>query len=82
MVAPIESSEVCAYRTDNRNPLLTGKRRACQTTGMPELILEDQRTILASQQAMHDNRAITKQNQESLPLILKNQEKIFALLQK
>ena len=62
----------------------------CQTTGMPEkdilanqkLILENQRAIIANQQAIQDNQAIIKQNQDSLPLILKNQEKILALLQK
>ena len=47
-----------------------------------KLILENQRAILANQQAIRDNQAIIKQNQESLPLILKNQEKILALLQK
>jgi hypothetical protein len=47
-----------------------------------KLILENQRAIIANQQAIQDNQAIIKQNQESLPLILKNQEKILALLQK
>ena len=43
-------------------------------------ILEHQQTILANQKIIQDNQAIIKQNQESLPLILKNQEKILALL--
>jgi hypothetical protein len=47
-----------------------------------KIILENQRAILANQQAIQDNQAIIKQNQESLPLILTNQEKILALLQK
>jgi hypothetical protein len=47
-----------------------------------KIILENQRAILANQQAIQDNQAIIRQNQESLPLILSNQEKILALLQK
>ena len=47
-----------------------------------KLILDNQHSILANQKAIQDNQAIIKQNQESLQLILKNQEKILALLQK
>jgi hypothetical protein len=47
-----------------------------------KLILENQRTILANPKTIQVNQAIITQNQESLPLILKNQEKILALLRK
>jgi hypothetical protein len=47
-----------------------------------KLILENQQTIIANQKAIQDNQGIIKQNQEALPEILKNQEKILALLQK
>jgi hypothetical protein len=47
-----------------------------------KLILENQHTILANQKTIQDNQAIIKQNQDSLQVILKNQEKILALLQK
>ena len=47
-----------------------------------KLILENQHTILAHQKTIQDNQAIIKQNQDSLQVILKNQEKILALLQK
>jgi len=47
-----------------------------------KLILENQHAILANQKAIQDNQAGIIKNQESLPLILKNQEKILGLLQK
>jgi hypothetical protein len=47
-----------------------------------KLILENQHTIIANQKTIQDNQAIIKHNQEALQLILKNQEKILALLQK
>lgn len=67
-------------------------RTACQTPRMSvkefdvlanqKLILENQQAILGNQKTIQENQAIIKQNQESLPLILKNQEKILALLEK
>jgi hypothetical protein len=45
-------------------------------------ILSNQKQILENQRAILDNQEIIKQNQESLPLILKNQETILALLRK
>ena len=45
-------------------------------------ILANQETILGNQKTIVDNQEIIKKNQASLDLILKNQEKILALLQK
>jgi hypothetical protein len=77
-------------RFDNGKTLLTRKSLFCQTTPMPEQdiianqkhILENQKAILDNQKTIQDNQNIIKQNQESLQLILRNQEKILALLQK
>ena len=69
---------------------MTPYRRSCQTPKMSEhdilanqkLIIENQQTILANQKAIQENQAAIQQNQGTLPQILKNQEKILALLQK
>ena len=45
-------------------------------------LLPNQRIILANQKIMQGHQWIIKQNQESLPPILKNQAKILALLRK
>ena len=45
-------------------------------------ILANQETILTNQKTIVENQDIIKTNQASLDLILKNQEKILALLQK
>lgn len=81
----------------NRKILLTRVAAACQTAGMADQdvlanqkqilenqkhILDNQKTIVANQKTIQDNQDVIKQNQESLPVILKNQEKILALLHK
>jgi hypothetical protein len=45
-------------------------------------ILDNQKHILENQKIICDNQGVIQHNQESLALILKNQEKILALLQK
>jgi hypothetical protein len=82
---------------NSRNLLLTLKDNGCQTGTMLEndvlgnqkQIIENQQTILANhqvilanQKVIQDNQGIIQRNQDSLQLILKNQEKILALLQK
>jgi hypothetical protein len=54
-----------------------------------KLILDNQASILANQETIKNNQAAIlanqdtiKNNQQSLDLILRNQEKILALLQK
>lgn len=50
---------------------------------MPErYLLPNHRIILANQKIIEDYEGVIKQNQETLPPILKNQEKILALLRK
>jgi 3-methyladenine DNA glycosylase AlkC len=81
----------------NRNILLTTLATGCQTPRMADQdvltnqkqilenqkhILENQKTIVANQKTIQENQDVIKQNQESLPAILKNQEKILALLHK
>jgi len=60
-----------------------------EVLGNQKQILENQATILANQgdikknqQAILANQETIKKNQQSLDLILKNQEKILALLRK
>ena len=45
-------------------------------------ILKNQKAILANQDTIKKNQATIKKNQDKLDLILKNQERILALLQK
>ena len=69
---------------------MTATRSACHTPKMSEsdilanqkLILENQQVILANQKVIEQNQATIKENQQALPQILKNQEKILALLHK
>ena len=69
---------------------MTSEADTCQTAKMADQdvlsnqhqILDNQKHILENQQAILDNQKIIQHNQESLALILKNQEKILALLQK
>jgi hypothetical protein len=78
------------YKPDSGNTLLTSEANTCQTAKMadPDVlsnqhqILDNQKHILENQKAILDNQKIIQHNQESLALILKNQEKILALLQK
>jgi hypothetical protein len=76
----------------SRKALLIGHRRDCHNPARAmsdhdvlsnqKLILENQGAILSNQKNIQENQEIIKKNQESLNLILKNQEKILALLQK
>jgi hypothetical protein len=49
---------------------------------MDQEILSNQKQILENQKLILENQRTIAKNQESLPLILKNQEKILALLTK
>ena len=45
-------------------------------------ILKNQKAILANQETIKKNQVTIKKNQDKLDLILKNQERILALIQK
>ena len=45
-------------------------------------ILKNQKAILANQETIKKNQVTIKKNQDKLDLILKNQERILALVQK